>query len=66
MDAVGKAQIRKLAEAWHAPADWVQRARIITLSRAELHTTAIAAELGCHPKTVRVWLGDHRGHRAER
>jgi transposase len=53
VDAVEEAKIRKLAGARHAPADWVQRARIITLSWAGLHTTAIAAELGCHPKTVR-------------
>jgi transposase len=53
VDAVEEAKIRKLAGARHAPADWVQRARIITLSWAGWHTTAIAAELGCHPKTVR-------------
>src|SRR4051812_33555661 len=53
VDAVEEAKVRKLAGARHAPADWVQRARIVTLSWAGLHTTAIAAELGCHPKTVR-------------
>ena len=53
VDAVEEQKIRKLAGARHAPADWIQRAKIITLSWAGLHTTAIAAELGCHPKTVR-------------
>jgi transposase len=56
VDAVEERQIRKLAGARHAPADWIQRAKIITLSWAGLHTTAIAAELRCHPKTVREWL----------
>jgi transposase len=56
VDAVEEQKIRKLAGARHAPADWIQRAKIITLSWAGLHTTAIAAELGCHAKTVREWL----------
>ncbi len=53
VDAVEEQKIRKLAGARHAPADWIRRAKIITLSWAGLHTTAIAAELHCHPKTVR-------------
>jgi transposase len=56
VDAVEEQKIRKLAGARHAPADWIQRAKIITLSWAGLHTTAIAAQLRCHPKTVREWL----------
>jgi transposase len=56
VDVVEEQRIRKLAGARHAPADWIGRAKIITLSWAGLHTTAIAAELGCHPKTVRQWL----------
>jgi transposase len=56
VDAVEEQKIRKLAGARHAPADWSGRAKIITLSWAGLHTTAIAAELGCNPKTVRQWL----------
>jgi transposase len=56
VDAVEEQKIRKLAGARHAPADWIQRAKIITLSWAGLHTTAIAAEVRCHPKTVREWL----------
>jgi transposase len=55
-DAEEERKIRKLAGARHAPADWVQRAKIVALSWAGLHTTAIAAELGCHAKTVREWL----------
>ena len=55
-DEVEEQKIRKLAGARHAPADWIGRAKIITLSWAGLHTTAISAELGCHAKTVRLWL----------
>ena len=46
-------QLRKLANSRHAPADWVLRARMIVLSWSGLRTTGIAAELGCHPQTVR-------------
>jgi transposase len=56
VDEIEEQKIRKLAGARHAPADWIQRAKIITLSWAGLHTTAIAARLGCHAKTVRQWL----------
>jgi transposase len=45
-------KIYKLAGARHAPADWIQRARIIVLSWAGMRVTAIAAELDCHPATV--------------
>jgi Transposase and inactivated derivatives len=56
VDAAEEKKIRKLAGARHAPADWIQRAKIITLSWAGWRTAAIAAELGRHPKTVRAWL----------
>jgi len=46
-------QIRKLAGSRHAPADWILRARMIVGSWEGKRTTAIAAELGCHPQTVR-------------
>jgi transposase len=46
-------KVRKLAGARHAPGDWILRARMIVASWRGLHTTAIAAELGCHPQTVR-------------
>jgi transposase len=49
-------KIRKLAGARHAPADWTERARIITLSWDGLGVAAIAAEAGCHPNRVRRWL----------
>src|SRR5690349_6291392 len=49
-------KIRKLAGARHAPADWSQRARIVTLSWDGLGVPAIAGRLGCHPKKVRRWL----------
>jgi transposase len=55
-DAVEEQKIRRLAGARHAPGDWIQRARIVALSWAGWHTTAIAAGLGCHAKTVRLWL----------
>jgi len=46
-------QVRKLAASRHAPGDWILRARMIARSWDGLRTTAIAAELGCHPQTVR-------------
>jgi transposase len=52
-DAAEERQIRTLARSRHAPADWIQRARMIARSWDGLRTTAIAAELNCHPQTVR-------------
>jgi transposase len=52
-DPDAERKIYKLAGARHAPADWVLRARMIVLSWAGEHVTAIADELGCHAKTVR-------------
>src|SRR5215204_1948060 len=52
-DAAEEHKVRKLANSRHAPADWIQRARMIARSWDGLRTTAIAAELGCHPQTVR-------------
>ena len=49
-------KVRKLAGARHAPADWSERARIVTLSWDGLTVPAIAGQLGCHPKKVRRWL----------
>lgn len=46
-------QIRKLAGSRHAPGDWILRARMIVCSWEGKRTTTIAAELGCHPQTVR-------------
>ena len=50
------AKIRKLAGARHAPADWIERVRIIALSWDGLGVPVIAAEIGCHPNKVRRWL----------
>jgi transposase len=52
-DAVEEHQVRKLAGSRHAPGDWIQRARMIVRSWEGLRTGAIAAELDCHPQTVR-------------
>jgi transposase len=49
-------RIRRLAAARHAPASWLQRARIITLSWDGARVGQIAAQLGCHPRTVYRWL----------
>ena len=45
--------VRKLAASRHAPGDGILRARMIARSWDGLRTTAIPAELGCHPQTVR-------------
>jgi transposase len=71
-DETEERQLRRLARSRHAPADWIQRARMIVHSWEGRRTTAIAAELGCHPQTVREritrfnaegldGLGDQRG-----
>jgi transposase len=49
-------KIRRLAGARHAPADWIERARIVALSWDGLGVRVIAAEVGCHENTVRRWL----------
>ncbi|WP_427017763.1 helix-turn-helix domain-containing protein [Pseudarthrobacter sp. P1] len=54
--AAEEKRIRRLAGARHAPADWNQRGRIITLSWSGLRVPAIAEQLGCHEQTVRRWL----------
>src|SRR3954453_18887298 len=46
-------KVRKLANSHHAPADWIGRARMIVLSWSALGPREIAAQLGCHPQTVR-------------
>ena len=52
-DATEERQIRKLASSRHAPGDWIRRAQMIVRSWDGLRTSAIAAEVGCHPQTVR-------------
>src|SRR3954452_15925728 len=46
-------RIRRLAGSRHAPGDWIRRARMVARSWDGLRTSAIAAEVGCHPETVR-------------
>jgi transposase len=46
----------KLAASRHAPASWIQRARIITASWDGATVTQVAQSVGCHPKTVYKWL----------
>ena len=53
IDAAEERAVRKLATARHAPGDWIRRARIVVASWEGTPTKAIAAELGCHPQTVR-------------
>jgi transposase len=55
-DPTEERRIRRLAGARHAPASWLQRARIITLSWDGAQVGQIAAQLGCHPRTVYRWL----------
>jgi transposase len=55
-DPTEERRIRRLANARHAPASWRQRAGIITLSWDGAQVGQIAAQLGCHPRTVYRWL----------
>ena len=55
-DPTEEHRIRRLAGARHAPASWLERARIITLSWDGVQVGQIAAQLGCHPRTVYRWL----------
>ena len=52
-DLVEERHVRKLAGSRHAPGDWIRRAQMIVRSWAGRRTTEIAAEVGCHPQTVR-------------
>ncbi len=52
-DAAEERRVRQLAGSRHAPGDWIRRAQMIVRSWDGLRTTAIAAELHCHPATVR-------------
>ncbi len=52
-DAEEEGQVRKLASSRHAPGDWIRRAQMIVRSWEGQRTATIAAELGCHPQTVR-------------
>jgi transposase len=49
-------QVRKLAWSHHAPADWKGHAQMVQFSWVGKTPNEIAAELGCHPQTVRIHL----------
>ncbi len=49
-------QVSKLARSHHAPADWKVHAQMVLLSWAGKTPNEIAAELDCHPQTVRIHL----------
>lgn len=55
-DSQEESQVRKLARSHHAPADWKYHAQMVLLSWAEQTPNEIAAELKCHPQTVRIHL----------
>jgi transposase len=55
-DPAEERTLRKLANARHAPASLIQRARIITASWDGASVPELAERLGCHPKTVYKWL----------
>ena len=48
--------VRKLAKSHHAPADWKFHPQMVLSSWASKTPNEIAAELGCHPQTVRIHL----------
>jgi transposase len=55
-DKQEESQVHKLARSHHAPADWKLPAQMVIESWAGKTPKEIAAELKCHPKTVRIHL----------
>src|SRR5256714_2260670 len=55
-DMQEEGMVRKLAKSHHAPADWKFHAQMVCMSWAGKTPNEIAAELGCHPQTVRIHL----------
>lgn len=53
LDAREEQHIRKLTRSAHAPADWILHAKMVAYSWDGLRTGQIAADLHCHPQTVR-------------
>lgn len=51
-----RAEVRRLAHSRTEAARLVERARIVWLSAEGRRVAAIAAEVGCHEQTVRLWL----------
>ncbi len=49
-------RLRKLARSRHAPASWIQRARIVAASWDGATVIQVAQSVGCHTKTVSKWL----------
>lgn len=56
LDAWEERRIRRLARSRLGPRDCIVRARMVALSWEGRRVPDIAAELGCHPKTVRTRL----------
>jgi len=48
--------VRKLAQSYHAPADWKFYAQMVVESWAGKTPNEIASKLNCHPQTVRIHL----------
>ena len=61
-DPAEQRRVRRLANARHAPASWLQRARIVTLSWDGAQVSQIAKALDCHPRTVYRWLHRFNQH----
>jgi transposase len=61
-DPAEERTLHKLATARHAPASWIQRARIITGSWDGATVTELAERLGCRTKTVYKWLHRFNAH----
>ncbi len=55
-DTQEERKVRKQAGSHHAPADWKFHAQMVLLSWAGKMPNEIAAELDCHPQTVRIHL----------
>lgn len=55
-DAREERRVRRLARSRLGPRDGILRARMVALSRDGRRVPGIAAERGCHPKTVRARL----------
>jgi len=55
-DTQEERQVRKLSGSHHAPADWKVHAQMVLLSWVGKTPNEIAAELVCHPQTVRIHL----------
>jgi len=56
VDEKEERQLRKIATSRHGPADWIVRARMVVYSWDGMRVDAIAAEVQCSAKTVRIHL----------